>query len=753
MFWADEIAKDVKKRNLPLEWVDDMKTPSGRIHVGGLRAVTTHDIVYKALLDAEVKAKFTYVFDNHDPMDGLPVYLPKEYEQYLGMPLFMIPPPEAGAKNYAEYFAKEFQEGFKKIGCDPEIIWSTDLYFSGKMNDGIKKCLDNAVKIRKIYEDLYKKEMPKDWYPFNVYCPNCNKVSTTKVTDWDGKEVTFECRIDGVKWTKGCGHKGKLTPFATKDKIYGKMPWKVEWGVKWQAIGITVEGAGKDHMTKGGSHDLAQRVAEEIFDYPTPYGFAHEFFLVGGKKMSSSKGTGVSVVDLLEILPPQLIRFLIAKTKLNQAINFDPAEKDTIPTLFDEYQKAADAYYQKSNDDLARVFELSQVGKIQKSSFVRFSVLAQWVQMPNMQDLIKKEGLEEWVKYARVWVERYAPESEKFTVQKDIPEGVEKLSDKQKQLLKKIADELDKNWNPEELQTKIYEWGKELGLRSQETFSAIYIVLLNKDHGPKAAWLILSLDRGFVKKRLSEIFSNDSNHWTNKPVSIQQIQNPNTFSIDTKVKNKFSSISVGVAIVRGVTIEKTNEKLEKEKADLLLSLESITTEQLGQYSEVISYRKLYKETGIDWHSRRPSPEALLRRVVLNKGLYTINTCVDAYNLVVMKHRVSIGAFDLDKIELPTVLRFAKLGEEILLLGDSQPTKYKDGEIAYFDQSGGFNIDFNYRDAQKTAVQLTTKNLYINVDGVYDITPQKVEEVLHQAVEIIIKYCGGKLEIFGIETAS
>ncbi len=523
MFWADVIAQDIKKRKLPQEKVDDMKTPSGRIHVGALRAVTTHDIVYKALIDAGVKARFSYVFDNQDPMDGVPVYLDKEkYEKYLGVPLFMIPPPEKGAKDFAEYYALEFKNGFNQIGCDPEIIWGTDLYLSGRMNEGIKKCLDQVDKIRKIYEDLYKKPMPKDWYPFNVYCPNCNKVSTAKVTDWDGEFVTFECRVDAVKWTKGCGYKGKTSPFATKEKIAGKLPWKVEWPVKWQAIGVTVEGAGKDHMTKGGSHDLAKRVAEEVLGYKTPYAFAHEFFLVGGRKMSSSKGTGVSVVELLEVLPPQLIRFLIAKTKLNQAINFDPAG-DTIPKLFDEYQKASDAYFNKTDQDLARVFELSQIarlaedsprsggaggksrrGEIQKPPSIRFSTLAQWVQMPNMQEQIKKENVQEWAKYARVWIEKYAPESEKFLVQEKLPETAKNLSGKQKDLLKKIALALDNNFDAEEFQTEIYEIGKELNLNGKQTFAAIYLSFIGKDHGPKAAWLIKSLDKKFVKERLLE---------------------------------------------------------------------------------------------------------------------------------------------------------------------------------------------------------------------------------------------------------
>jgi lysyl-tRNA synthetase, class I len=504
MFWADELAQNIKKK-LKFAWVDDMKTPSGRIHVGSLRAVTTHDLVYKALVDADVDATFSYVFESQDPLDKLPHYLDKDiYEKYLGWPLFMIPAPE-GKGTFAEFYAKEFEQGFNAIGCHPKIIWGADLYFSGKMNEGIRKCLDNAPLIRTFYEELYKKKMPENWYPFNVYCPQCHKIPTTRVTDWDGEQVTFECHVDAVKWTKGCGYKGKISPFATKDTINGKLPWKIEWPVKWQAIGVTVEGAGKDHMTKGGSHDLAEKVCKQVLDYPVPYAFAHEFFLIGGKKMSSSKGMGTSVVDLLEVLPPQVVRFLIARTKLNQAINFDPIERNTIPALFDDYQKSSEAYFNKGDKDLARVFEMSQIDGIKKPSMMRFSVLAQWVQMPNMKEEIKKEGLEEWAKYAKVYVEKYAPESEKFLIQKELPESAKDLSDKQKELLQKIASELDSASDAEAFQTKIYDIGKELGLNGKETFAAIYNVLIGKDHGPKAAWLILSLDKEFVKKRFQEL--------------------------------------------------------------------------------------------------------------------------------------------------------------------------------------------------------------------------------------------------------
>lgn len=508
MFWADLFADEIiKSGKYKPYWVDDMKTPSGRIHVGALRGVVVHDLVYKSLKDKGVKANYTYVFEDHDPMDDIPSYLPKDkYEKYLGMPLFKIPSPVAGFENYARFYAQEFEETFRKMGCNPEIIWTKDLYTKGLMNDVIKEVLDHADEVRKIYFEMYKKELPKDWYPFQLYCPKCGKVSTTQVSNWDGKEVTYECVVDKVKFTKGCGDKGKTSPYSSKDEMKGKLPWKVEWACKWKVIGVTIEGAGKDHMSSGGSHDLASLICKRVINYPVPYPIAYEWLLIGGKKMSSSRGVGVSAHEMLDILPPEIIRFLMVKIKVNTQINFDPSEKDTIPNLFDDYQKAADAYFDKTNEDLARIFELSQISeKIQKPPKIRFSVLSQWVQMPNMDDEIEKEGLNIWAKYAKNWIENYAPESEKFEVQKQLPKAAESLSELQKKTLIKISEELDKKWEGEDLQTRIYDLGKEMGLNGKETFAAIYLSLIGKDHGPKAAWLILSLDKDFVKKRFSGV--------------------------------------------------------------------------------------------------------------------------------------------------------------------------------------------------------------------------------------------------------
>lgn len=506
MFWADNVAKEIiDSGKYKPYWVDDMFTPSGFAHVGSLRGPLVHDMAYKALIDSGEKAKWTYIMNDFDPIDGLPSELEKEFASYLGVPLRMVPSPEKSFDSFAEFFAKDFQKVLRDLGVEAEFLSSFDMYKEGKFNDVIKIALDNSEKIQDIYQKVSgSQKREKGWLPLQVICQNCQKLGTTRVHEWDGKTVAYTCEENMVKWAKGCGHTDRISPFDGN----AKLPWKVDWPAHWKVLGVTIEGAGKDHSSAGGSRDIAKALCDEVFHYQNPFNLPYEFFLIGGKKMSSSKGLGLKARDLTELLPNEIGRFLFTKTEYKRAVEFDPFGTMAIPVLFDEYQKAADSYFNKDNEDLARSFELAQVGKeIKRPPKIRFSVLAQWVQMPNMAEEIKKEGLEDWAKYAKNWVENYAPENEKFTVQKELPKAVSELTNEQKELLLKISEEINKKWTGDELQTKIYDLGKELGLNGKETFAAIYKSLINKDHGPKAAWLILSLDKEFIINRFKQVSS------------------------------------------------------------------------------------------------------------------------------------------------------------------------------------------------------------------------------------------------------
>ena len=151
---------------------------------------------------------------------------------------------------------------------------TTELYLSGKMNDSIRRALESADEIRKIYKDVSKSEKDNDWLPLNVVCESCGKIGTTKTHSFDGKMVKYTCLPDMVTWAKGCGHEGEISPFDGN----AKLPWKVEWAAKFKTYGVHIEGAGKDHSTKGGSRDIANKISRDVFEYKSPFDIPYEFF-------------------------------------------------------------------------------------------------------------------------------------------------------------------------------------------------------------------------------------------------------------------------------------------------------------------------------------------------------------------------------------------------------------------------------------------------------------------------------------------
>jgi len=766
MIWADREAKRLKERNLPLEWADDMKTPSGRIHVGSLRGVIVHDLIHKALKDIGVNTKFSYVFNDMDQMDGMPSYLDKnKWEKYMGCPLYKIPSPEPGFKSFAEHYAKEFIDVFSSINCHPQIIWSSELYRSGKMNEIIKLILDKADIVRSIYKNVVKKDRPADWFPYNPICEKCGKIGTTNVYKWDGKYVYYRCEPKIVEWAVGCGYEGKVEPINEN----GKLVWKLDWPAHWKVIGVTIESSGKDHMSSGGSYDMGVHFCKEILGIVPPDALGgYEWFTIGGKKMSSSKGVGSSAKEVSQILPPDIFRFMQVRTPIKTHLDFDPFG-DTIPNLFDDYDRCLNNYFLKLENklpkdkagevaaDYARIIELSEVKPLPKKRLYlpRFRTVANllktkkdnllaFFETQNKKELTaeEKEILDERIKYAKIFLDKYEGDKTEITAKPF------SISEKQKEFLKILKENLEKQVDDPQL--TVFQSIKQADIQAKEAFSAFYNTLTGKSFGPKAGDLVKQLG---IEKVIG-LLKSDREVITKTTTHLFPILNkPEIFSIDSSVAQKYPSINIGIAVIKNISIKKSDPKLTEEINKYVRSQSNLSNEIISSYPEVLTYRKLYKEMGVDWHSRRPSPEALLRRISQKKDLYQINTCVDSYNLIVMKNRVSVGAFDFDKFQFPTVMRFPKEGEKILLLGDKEPTEFRPIELAYFDKLGGYNIDFNYRDAQRTAVTEKTKDVLLNIDGIFDIDRKKVEKSLQESIDMILKYCGGTVEFAGIVSAS
>jgi len=539
--WLDKVVDGIikwqEKHNVEQLHVDDMKTPSGRVHTGALRGVLLHDLVAQALQKRGLSAKNTYVFNDMDPMDGLPAYLDQAvFTEHMGKPLFRIPKPDLekcgidlsqaseeelqdlrNAKNFAEVYAIDFIHAFRSLGCTQDIVWSHELYESGAMDAQIRLALDNVATMRQIYQEVAKYQLPERWYPFQVICPECGKVGTTLVTDWDGSEVTFECQESKVTWAKGCGHTGKISPFGGT----GKLLWKVDWPAHWAAMGVNVEGAGKDHSSAGGSRDMANAQCEKIFQITTPFNIPYEWILIRGAKMSSSKGIGTSAREFTKLFPPVVGRFLFASRNYEQVIDFDPSTM-AIPDLFDEYDQGARIFWKHEEGDvrLARAFELAQVGEAQKESFLpRFRDVAMWMQYPDkdlLSEFAKVKGSElnelekallaERQGYAEIWLANYAPSEYQLRPKAEMPAEAKNLSEQQQAFLLELRNLLQEkaDLSAVDLQQAIFDLAKS-SLGPRQAFESIYLLLLGKKAGPRAGWLLRSVDAALLEKRFEEL--------------------------------------------------------------------------------------------------------------------------------------------------------------------------------------------------------------------------------------------------------
>jgi lysyl-tRNA synthetase, class I len=546
LHWADQMAEEIIRRvdNDPLLQkvvkkngyiVYDEKTPSGKIHIGSGRGWIIHDVMAKALRERGLHARFILSSDDIDPFDRMNAELPSSFEQYLGMPFYAIPSPEPGYKSFSDYYFTTCTDKFAEFGVEAELESTGDRYIRGDFNDTIRTALDNAEKIQEIYRRLYG-EAP-DKLPFNPICEKCGKIGTTVAYEWNREKGTikYRCSPDHVDWAKGCGYEGERSPFNGG----GKFPWKVEWAAKWPTVGVVAELAGKDHFTAGGSRTMAIAVSHEVFNYPPPYpstpretGKGYEFFTVGGKKMSTSKGHGIGFAESTNYAPATILRYLLVATRPTAVIDFQPVQKNDLILLYERFDKSERIYFgsdeEKNPHEVQkhkRIYQLSYIGKLptklppqlpftlaalvvqvsprREDHLEKLKLLGKYPKNPTKEDL---EYLNIRLDFAKSWIENFAPDQFKFELRAHIDASVkETISPTDSAVFKKLVAKLETGgFTEEEFSNYLYECIKEAGLNSRDFFQKTYQVLFGKTSGPKLAPFMVAADKQSIINLLRE---------------------------------------------------------------------------------------------------------------------------------------------------------------------------------------------------------------------------------------------------------
>jgi lysyl-tRNA synthetase, class I len=447
-----------------------------------------------------------HVVDNFDPLRKRYEFLPERFDDYVGQPICLIPDPLGDCHStYAEHFYQEFELYTRQMSVVPDQVVRSyeDLYAKGRMSKHIEQALEKAVLIRKILEKTSNRQLAADWTPVQAINPETGKFFNASIEHWDRSGHT----INGVPYDQG---KAKLN-------------WRLDWPARWAELGVMVEPfSAQEHGAAGGSYDTGAQFASEVFGInpPIPGVQYANIHLVGDtKKMSSSKGNLITPKQALEIMPPEILRYFIVRSRPDRTLYFDSGVG--LYNLIDEYSKVQEAVLNNQPTEFREAYEFASLGVMEPViSRVSFNHLVSVYQAAGGDtDLalktLDRTGYAEAVKtqsavlrrefsYVSNWLQKYAPSEVKFSVQDRLP-GVE-LSNVQRQFLAKLAQALaaeSSQPDGQSMHNLIYSIKEELGLKPADAFRAIYQVILGQDSGPKAGWFLASLPRDWLLRRLA----------------------------------------------------------------------------------------------------------------------------------------------------------------------------------------------------------------------------------------------------------
>ena len=343
--WADLTADKIIRERGPKDHYTCASgiTPSGTVHIGNFREIISVELVARALSQKGENVRFIYSWDEYDVFRKVPKNMPQQemLETYIRKPITLVPDVYGKEESYARKNEKDLECLLPLVGVEPEYIYQADRYRSSVYAKGIRKALENRDVIRRELDEHRTAPLAEDWWPVSVFCTACDR-DTTKVTGWDGEwGVTYECE---------CGNSETVD---LQNTPAVKLPWRIDWPMRWKEEGVDFEPAGKDHHSEGGSFDTAKLTGKEVYGHEPPVTFQYDFIRIkgGAGKISSSSGEVVSLKDVLEVYQPEVIRYLFAGTRPNSefAISFDL----DVLKVYEDYDKCERTYFNKPETEKA----------------------------------------------------------------------------------------------------------------------------------------------------------------------------------------------------------------------------------------------------------------------------------------------------------------------------------------------------------------------------------------------------------------
>ncbi len=298
--------------------------PSGLPHIGTFQEVLRTTFVRRAyeVLTGGHPTRLVAFSDDMDGLRKVPDNVPngEMLADHLGMPLSRIPDPfGAGFESFAAHNNAKLRAFLDRFGFDYEFVSASDRYNAGGFDEALRNVLRNFDAIMAVMLPTLREERRATYSPVLPVSPATGAVLQVPVEVVDAEEGT-------IRFTDSDGS-------VVVQSILGgrsKLQWKVDWAMRWVALGVDYEMCGKDltdSVTQSG------KIAK-ILGGRKPEGMIYELFLdANGEKISKSKGNGLTIEEWLEYgTEESLGHYLYANPKSAKQLHVG-----VIPRAVDEY--------------------------------------------------------------------------------------------------------------------------------------------------------------------------------------------------------------------------------------------------------------------------------------------------------------------------------------------------------------------------------------------------------------------------------
>ncbi|HKS84659.1 MAG TPA: lysine--tRNA ligase [Pseudolabrys sp.] len=471
--------------------------PSGLPHIGTFGEVARTTMVrhaFRVLTGDKIRTRLIAFSDDMDGLRKVPDNVPNRdmLEKHLGKPLTKVPDPFGTHPSFGEHNNARLRAFLDHFGFDYEFVSSTESYRSGLFDQALLKVLAQFDQVMAIMLPSLREERAATYSPFLPIDPKSGVVLQVPILSHDAKAGTIAYEDPDTK--------KPVTVPVTGGRC--KLQWKPDWAMRWVALGIDYEMAGKDLID---SVKLSGEICRALGGV-APEGFNYELFLdEKGQKISKSKGNGLTIEEWLHYASPEsLSLFMYREPRAAKRLYFD-----VIPRNVDEYYQFLDGYErQDTRQRLSNpVWHIHSGNPPRIEMPISFAMLLTLVSSSNAENADTLWGfigryrpgvtpqshpkLKELVDYAIHYFRDFVLPGKKFREPNDAERAA--LID-----LRDALSQLESGASAEAIQNVVYEVGRREPFLDQKKkakdgkpgvsldwFNLLYQVLLGQEKGPR----------------------------------------------------------------------------------------------------------------------------------------------------------------------------------------------------------------------------------------------------------------------------